>query len=57
MDTIKALRTIAGETGVLGAADIATRSAGFMRPDTLQGAGAGAPQGYRGSLESHSLVP
>ncbi len=36
MDTIEALRAIAGETGVLGAADIATRSAGFMRPDTLK---------------------
>ncbi|HEY5126986.1 MAG TPA: FAD-binding protein, partial [Bradyrhizobium sp.] len=36
MDTIKALRTIVGETGVLEAADIAKRSAGFMRPDTLK---------------------
>jgi FAD/FMN-containing dehydrogenase len=36
VDTIKALRTIVGETGVLEAADIATRSAGFMRPDTLK---------------------
>ncbi len=36
MDTIEALRAIVGEAGVLDAADIAKRSAGFMRPDTLQ---------------------
>ena len=36
MDTIEALRAIVGETGVLGAADIATRSAGILRPDTLK---------------------
>ena len=36
MGTIDALRAIVGETGVLGAADIATRSAGFLRPDTLK---------------------
>ena len=36
MNTIEALRGIVGETGALGAADIATRSAGFLRPDTLQ---------------------
>ncbi len=36
MDTIDALRTIVGETGALSAADIAKRSAGFLRPDTLK---------------------
>jgi FAD/FMN-containing dehydrogenase len=36
VDTIDALRAIVGETGVLSSADIATRSAGFMRPDTLR---------------------
>lgn len=36
MDTIAALRAIVGETGVLDAADIATRSAGMLRPDTLK---------------------
>ena len=36
MDTIEALRAIVGETGVLDAADIATRSAGVLRPDTLK---------------------
>src|SRR5512140_1718159 len=36
MDTVEALRAIVGETGVLSAAEIATRSAGFMRPDTLK---------------------
>jgi FAD/FMN-containing dehydrogenase len=36
VDTIEALRAIVGEAGVLDAADIAKRSAGFMRPDTLQ---------------------
>lgn len=36
MDTMDALRAIVGETGVLGAADIATRSAGVLRPDTLK---------------------
>jgi FAD/FMN-containing dehydrogenase len=36
VDTIEALRAIVGETGVLAAADIATRSAGFLRPDTLK---------------------
>ena len=36
MDTIDALRAIVGETGVLSAADIATRSAGMLRPDTLK---------------------
>jgi FAD/FMN-containing dehydrogenase len=34
--TIDALRAIVGETGVLSSADIATRSAGFLRPDTLK---------------------
>ncbi len=36
MDTIQALRAIVGESGVLDAADLATRSAGFLRPDTLK---------------------
>ena len=36
MGTIDALRAIVGETGVLSAADTATRSAGFLRPDTLK---------------------
>ena len=36
MDTIEALRVIVGEAGVLSAADIATRSAGMLRPDTLK---------------------
>lgn len=36
MDTIGALRAIVGESGVVDAADIAKRSAGFMRPDMLQ---------------------
>jgi FAD/FMN-containing dehydrogenase len=36
VDTVQALREFVGETGVLGTADIATRSAGFLRPDTLQ---------------------
>lgn len=36
MGTIDALRAIVGETGVLSAADIATRSAGFLRPDKLK---------------------
>lgn len=36
MDTLEALRAIAGETGVLSAAELATRSAGFLRPDTLK---------------------
>jgi FAD/FMN-containing dehydrogenase len=36
VDTVQALRELVGETGVLGTADIATRSAGFLRPDTLQ---------------------
>jgi FAD/FMN-containing dehydrogenase len=34
--TIDALRAIVGETEVLGAVDLATRSAGFLRPDTLK---------------------
>jgi FAD/FMN-containing dehydrogenase len=33
---IDALRTIVGEAGVLDAADIAKRSAGVLRPDTLK---------------------
>ena len=36
METINALRTIVGETGALSATDIAKRSAGFLRPDTLK---------------------
>ena len=36
MDTIDALRAIVGETGALSTADIATRPAGFLRPDTLK---------------------
>jgi FAD/FMN-containing dehydrogenase len=36
VDTIEALRAIVGETGVLDAADVATRSAGVLRPDTLK---------------------
>jgi FAD/FMN-containing dehydrogenase len=36
VDTLEALRAIAGETGVLSAAELATRSAGFLRPDTLK---------------------
>ena len=36
MDTIDALRAIVGETGALSAAEIATRPAGFLRPDTLK---------------------
>jgi len=36
VDTIEALRAIAGETGVLDAAEIAKRSAGVLRPDTLK---------------------
>lgn len=36
MDTIEALRLIVGDAGVLSAADIATRSAGMLRPDTLK---------------------
>jgi FAD/FMN-containing dehydrogenase len=36
VETFDALRAMIGETGVLGAADIATRSAGFLRPDTLK---------------------
>jgi FAD/FMN-containing dehydrogenase len=35
VDTFDALRAMIGEAGVLGAAEIATRSAGFLRPDTL----------------------
>ena len=35
MDTFDALRAMLGETAVLGTAEIATRSAGFLRPDTL----------------------
>ncbi len=36
MNAIDALRAIVGETGALGTAEIATRSAGFLRPDTLK---------------------
>jgi FAD/FMN-containing dehydrogenase len=36
VDTLEALMAIAGETGVLSAAELATRSAGFLRPDTLK---------------------
>ena len=36
MDTMDALRGIVGDTGVLSAADIAMRSAGVLRPDTLK---------------------
>jgi FAD/FMN-containing dehydrogenase len=36
VDTIDALRAIVGDTGVLSAADIAMRSAGVLRPDTLK---------------------
>src|ERR1700687_2803898 len=36
MDTVEALRAIVGETAVLSAADVATRSAGILRPDTLK---------------------
>jgi FAD/FMN-containing dehydrogenase len=36
VETIDALRAIVGETGALSAADIATRPAGFLRPDTLK---------------------
>ena len=57
VDTIDALRAIVGETGVLSAADIATRSAGFLRSGYAQGAGACAPKGHRGGFEGRSLVP
>jgi FAD/FMN-containing dehydrogenase len=33
---IEALKAIVGESGVLSAAELAKRSAGFLRPDTLQ---------------------
>jgi FAD/FMN-containing dehydrogenase len=36
VDIIESLRAIAGETGVLDAAEIAKRSAGVLRPDTLK---------------------
>jgi FAD/FMN-containing dehydrogenase len=36
VQTLEALRDIVGQTGVLDTADIATRSAGFLRPDTLK---------------------
>jgi FAD/FMN-containing dehydrogenase len=36
VNMIDALRTIVGEAGVLDAADIAKRSAGVLRPDTLK---------------------
>ena len=36
MDTIEALQAIVGEGGVLAAAEIAKRSAGILRPDTLK---------------------
>ena len=36
MDTVEALRAIAGDAGVLCAADLARRSAGILRPDTLK---------------------
>jgi FAD/FMN-containing dehydrogenase len=36
MDMIAALRAIVGETGVLEPADLATRPAGVLRPDTLK---------------------
>jgi FAD/FMN-containing dehydrogenase len=36
VDMIGALRAIVGEAGVLDAADLATRSAGVLRPDTLR---------------------
>jgi len=36
VNTIEALRAIVGDAGVLAAVDIATRSAGMLRPDTLK---------------------
>ena len=36
MNTVEALRAIAGDAGVLCAADLARRSAGILRPDTLK---------------------
>ena len=36
MDTVEALRAIAGDTGVLDAAELGKRSAGILRPDTLK---------------------
>ena len=36
MDTIEALRAIVGASGVMDSAEIATRSAGVLRPDTLK---------------------
>jgi len=36
VDTIEALQAIVGEGGVLAAAEIAKRSAGILRPDTLK---------------------
>ncbi|WP_213004052.1 FAD-binding oxidoreductase [Parahaliea maris] len=43
MDMVKELRALIGETAVLDAADVATRSAGAMRPDNLQGAALARP--------------
>lgn len=36
MDTVEALRAIAGDAGVLDAAELGKRSAGILRPDTLK---------------------
>jgi len=36
VDTVEALRAIAGDTGVLSAAELGKRSAGLLRPDTLK---------------------
>ena len=57
MDTVEALRAIVGETGVLSAAEIATRSAGFLRPDTLKARALVRPKRYRRGFENRPLVP
>ena len=38
MNMTDSLRQIVGETAVLDAADVATRSAGYLRPDNLKAA-------------------
>ena len=38
MNLTESLRQIVGENGVVDAADVATRSAGYLRPDNLKAA-------------------
>ena len=57
MDTIEALRAIVGETGVLSAAEIATRSAGILRPDTLKARALVRPRDTGEVSKHRPLVP